>query len=84
VQRAATEALAGAAPSLARSEWRTFQIVDPSASDAPVRQEPYFVHGPDGLVWASYTDARGELDSEHIAPGTDRTDVRPASREADD
>ena len=48
-----------------------------------VRQEPYFVHGPDGIVWASYTDARGELNSEHVAADTGREHVRPASREAE-
>jgi len=74
-------AQAGAPPLPARDQWRTFQVIDPSADDAPVRQEPYFVHGPDAVVWASYTDARGELDSEHVAAGTDREHVRPASRE---
>ena len=64
-----------------RNNWRTFQVVDPSADDAPVRQEPYFVQGPDEVVWASYTDARGELNSEHIAPGTEQEHVHPASRE---
>ena len=67
-----------AAP-IARSEWRTFYVVDPSADDAPVREEPYFVHTPDGLVWATYTDARGEITSEHVPPG-DAT-IWPASRE---
>ncbi len=67
----------------ARTEWRNFYVVDPSADDARVRQEPYFVHGPDGIVWATYTDARGELTSEHVAPGTDHTSVWPASREAE-
>jgi HEAT repeat protein len=85
VQAAAQEAqqpVANFQP-LARTHWRTFQVVDGSADDAPVRQEPYFVHGPDGLVWASYTDARGELDSEHVAPGTEHEHVRPASRESE-
>jgi HEAT repeat protein len=70
-----------AAPLPARNNWRTFQVVDPSADDAPVRQEPYFVQGPDEVVWASYTDARGELNSEHIAAGTEQELVHPASRE---
>jgi hypothetical protein len=83
VQAAARAAQAGAPPLIARSEWRTFQVVDASADDAPVRQEPYFVHGPDGVVWASYTDARGELDSEHVAPGTEQEHVRPGAREAE-
>jgi HEAT repeat protein len=82
--QAAAKAAQGPAPALiARTEWRAFQVVDASADDAPVRQEPYFVHGPDGIVWASTTDARGELDSEHVAPGTERANVFPASREAD-
>ena len=67
----------------ARNKWRTFQVVDRSADDAPVRQEPYFVQGPDDVVWASYTDARGEINSEHIAPETEQQDVHPASREAE-
>ncbi len=41
------------------------------------------MHGPDGVVWASYTDARGELTSEHIAPGTDRPHVWAASHESE-
>jgi HEAT repeat protein len=64
---------------VARSEWRTFYVVDPTADDAPVREEPYFVHTPDGLVWATYTDARGEITSEHVPPGDATT--WPASRE---
>ncbi len=57
------------APPPPRVEWRSFYVVDPSADDAPVRQEQYFIHGADGVVWASYTDARGELTSEHVAAG---------------
>ncbi|MDX2093881.1 MAG: HEAT repeat domain-containing protein [Kofleriaceae bacterium] len=80
--REAAKALQTPMPALPpRDEWRTFYVVDPSADDAPVRQELYFVHTPDGLVWASYTDARGELTSEHIPRG-DAT-VAPASRESD-
>jgi len=67
----------------ARSEWRTFYIVDPSADDARVRQEAYFVHSPDDIVWASYTDARGELTTEHVPPDTSRDRVLPASHEAE-
>ena len=66
-------------PPPARVEWRVFQVIDPGADDAPVRQEQYFIHASDGLVTASYTDARGELTSEHIPPG-DPT-VWSASRE---
>jgi HEAT repeat protein len=68
-------------PIPARSEWRTFYVVDPSAGDARVRQEQYFVHSPDDLVWASYTDARGELTTEHIPAETSRTSISPASHE---
>lgn len=68
-------------PPPVRSEWRIFYVVDPSSDDAPVRQEQYFVHTADGLVWASYTDARGELASEHVPPG--EATVWPASREAE-
>ncbi|HEX7841579.1 MAG TPA: HEAT repeat domain-containing protein, partial [Kofleriaceae bacterium] len=64
-----------------RSEWRTFYVVDPSAGDARVRQEQYFVHSPDDLVWASYTDARGELTTEHIPAETSRDHISPASHE---
>ncbi|HTJ46126.1 MAG TPA: HEAT repeat domain-containing protein [Kofleriaceae bacterium] len=52
-----------------RNEWRSFYVVDPDADDSPVRQEPYFVVGADGLGWATYTDARGELTSEHFPTG---------------
>ncbi|HEU0036886.1 MAG TPA: HEAT repeat domain-containing protein [Kofleriaceae bacterium] len=69
-----------AAP-VARTEWRVFQVVDPGADDAPVRQEQYFVHTADGIVWASYTDARGELASEHVPAGD--LNVWPASRESE-
>ncbi len=83
VQDAIAAAKSGPPQLPPRDNWRTFQVVDPSAEDAPVRQEPYFVHGPDAVVWASYTDARGELDSEHVAAGTDQEHVRPASRESE-
>ena len=45
---------------VARSDWRSFHFVDPDRDDAPVRQEPYFVAGADGLVTALYSDARHE------------------------
>jgi HEAT repeat protein len=66
-----------------RSEWRTFYVVDPSAGDARIRQEQYFVHTADDLVWASYTDARGELTTEHIPAETSRDSISPASRESE-
>ncbi|MBA3392089.1 MAG: HEAT repeat domain-containing protein [Deltaproteobacteria bacterium] len=81
--RAAALAVAQTAPPPppARTEWRVFYVVDPSADDAAVRQEQYFVHTADSLVWASYTDARGELTSEHVPPG--EIVVWPASRESE-
>jgi HEAT repeat protein len=75
----AAAAKAKPAAPVARSEWRTFYVVDPTADDAPVREEPYFVHTPDGIVWATYTDTRGEITSEHVPPGDATT--WPASRE---
>lgn len=66
-------------PPLPRTEWRVFQVVDPGADDAPVRQEAYFLHAADGLVTAAYTDARGEITSEHMPAGD--VVVWPASRE---
>jgi hypothetical protein len=63
-------ARAAKAPALpARREWRSFYVVDPEADDASVRQEPYFLRGGDRLVWATYTDARGEITSEHFPAG---------------
>jgi HEAT repeat protein len=79
--RAAAKTAPGPLP--ARSEWRTFYVVDPSADDARVRQEPYFVASPDDLIWASYTDARGELTTEHIPAATTPDGVLPASHEAE-
>ncbi len=79
--RAAARTPPGPLP--ARTEWRTFFVVDPSADDARVRQAAYFVHTPDDLVWASYTDARGELTTEHIPAETSSGDVWPASHEAE-
>ena len=64
-----------------RDEWRTFYVVDPSADDARVREQPYFIDGPDGLIWATYTDPRGEITSEHVPAGVDRPNVWAASRE---
>jgi len=34
-----------------------------------VRQEPYVVIGADGIAWATYTDARGEITTEHFPTG---------------
>jgi HEAT repeat protein len=68
-------------PLVPRSEWRTFYVVDPSNGDSRVRQEPYFVHSSDDVVWASYTDSRGELTTEHIPAETSRDSIAPASHE---
>jgi HEAT repeat protein len=82
VQAAAKAALAPGPHAIApRAEWRTFYVVDTSADDARVRQQPYFIDGPDGLIWATYTDARGEITSEHMPAGVDQADVWAASRE---
>jgi HEAT repeat protein len=79
VAAAAVAAKKAAPPAIARSEWRSFYVVDPSADDRPVRQEAYFIVGDDQLIWATYTDARGEIATEHF-PAGDAT-VLPASRE---
>nr|HEX4313286.1 HEAT repeat domain-containing protein [Kofleriaceae bacterium] len=70
-----------AAALLPRTEWATFYVVDPSADDAAVRQEAYFIQGADGLVWATYSDARGDITSEHVPHG-DST-ILAASRESE-
>jgi HEAT repeat protein len=69
---------AKAAP-VARREWRSFYVVDPEADDAAVRQEPYFLRGADRLVWATYTDARGEITTERFPAGP--AVVAPRGRE---
>ena len=61
-----------------RDEWRSFYVVEPS-DDRPVRQEAYFLVGADHLVWATHTDARGEISTEHFPTGD--AAVLPASRE---
>lgn len=66
---AAAAAKKGAPAVPPRTEWRSFYVVDPSADDRPVRQEPYFIVGADHLVWATYTDARGEIATEHFPAG---------------
>jgi cellulose synthase operon protein C len=64
-----------------RTEWRVFYVVDPSEDDRPARQEPYFAMGADHLVWATYTDARGEIGTEHFPEGDEV--VLPASKESE-
>jgi hypothetical protein len=81
VKAAAKIAQAGLGAPKPRDRWVVYYMVDPSADDAPVRQEQYFVHSADDLVWASYTDARGFLTSEHVPDGD--ASVWPASREAE-
>jgi HEAT repeat protein len=84
VKQAAKAAQAGAPALPARDRWVTFYVVEPMADDAPVRQEPYFVQTPDGLVWATYTDARGFLASEHVPTGEPESwPIHPASRESE-
>jgi hypothetical protein len=74
-------AAAHAVPAVPRGEWRSFYVVDPDADDSPVRQEPYFVIAGDGLAWATYTDARGELTSEHFPAGDATVLSRPHEEE---
>lgn len=82
VRQAAAAALAGDAPAAPpRDEWRLFYVVDAAADDKPVKQEPYFVLGADGLAWATYTDARGDIASEHFPAG--EAIVAPQSRESE-
>ncbi|HEY1546323.1 MAG TPA: HEAT repeat domain-containing protein, partial [Kofleriaceae bacterium] len=87
VSLVATAARAASAPGAhaipARSEWRTFYVVDPSSDDARVREQPYFIDGPDDLIWATYTDPRGEITSEHVPAGVDRPNVWASSRESE-
>lgn len=81
-ERVRALAKAGApAAATPRDDWRNFYVVDPAADDAPVRQEPYFVHGSDGVVWATYTDARGELASEHLPRDLDASALHAGTRE---
>ncbi len=81
VKAHAAAALVKAPPRVARNEWRNLYVVDVGSDEARVRQEPFFVHGGDGIVWASYTDARGELTSEHVPGDIGPQDVWAASRE---
>src|SRR5690606_37457096 len=69
VREAATAALAQPFAPPARTDWRSFHVVDPARDDAPVRQEPYFVAASDGLVTAFYTDLRGMATEETFPPG---------------
>lgn len=69
VRAAAQAALAGAFEPPARSEWRSFLIVDPDRDDLPVSQAAYFLLAPDGLVTAHYSDARGYISEEQFPAG---------------
>jgi cellulose synthase operon protein C len=64
------------------TQWRLWYVVDPADDDRPARQEAFFVIGGDHLVRAMYTDARGELATEHFSPG-DAEVVLPATKEAE-
>ena len=80
VAAAAKTAIAGPpAPMVPRAEWRMFYVVDADGTRAS--NAPYFIHGTDGIVWASYTDANGELSSEHTPATTAAEHVWPASHE---
>lgn len=66
----ATNVGAAAPPPLpARDEWRTFYVVDPALDDKPIAQAPHAVIGSDAIVWATYTDAKGEIVSEQFPAG---------------
>ncbi len=69
VRTAATSALAGRPATPARNEWRVFYVVDAATTDKLVREEPYVLIGADGLIWATYTDLRGMVVSEHFPAG---------------
>ncbi|MBX3162381.1 MAG: HEAT repeat domain-containing protein [Deltaproteobacteria bacterium] len=88
VREAAKAALAAAPPPpAARTEWRSYPVIDPGADDMPIRQEAYFLHTPDDIVWATYTDARGHITTEHAFPGdwdrNDRSRIQAAKHEAE-
>lgn len=72
---------AGVPAVVPRDEWRTFYVVDALLDDAPVAQDPYVVVGSDGLAWATYTDAKGEIVSEQFPAGDAL--VFPAAAEAE-
>ncbi len=59
----------GVPAAIPRDEWRTFYVVDALLDDAPVVQDAYAVVGSDGLAWATYTDAKGEIVSEQFPAG---------------
>ena len=44
-------------------------MVDALLDDAPVVQDAYAIVGSDGLAWATYTDAKGEIVSEQFPAG---------------
>jgi HEAT repeat protein len=69
VRAEAKASLSVPSPTPARDEWRVFYVVDASSADRPVREEPYFVIGGDGLAWATYTDLRGHITAEHFPAG---------------
>lgn len=82
VVAAARTALAGSGPLPIRNEWRMFDLAASREVGQRLGNQPYFIHGPDGVVWATYSDVRGQLTSEHIAPGTWAAHVWPADRES--
>jgi HEAT repeat protein len=83
VKAAAKSAQAGVPALPAREHWLVYYVVEHAADDAPVRQEPYFIQSPEGLVWATYSDARGYITTEHVPEGDPETWYHPASREAE-
>ncbi|MDB4957742.1 MAG: domain containing protein [Myxococcales bacterium] len=83
VRQAAKVAQGGAPTVPAREQWVSYYVIDPTADDSPVRQEPYFVHTADGIVCATYTDARGELSFERVPAPAGEATVSAASREGE-
>ncbi|HWN66752.1 MAG TPA: HEAT repeat domain-containing protein, partial [Haliangium sp.] len=69
VRAAAQAALTGAFEPPARTDWRSFLVVDADRDDRPVPQAAYFLLAADGLVTAHYSDERGYVTEEQFPPG---------------
>jgi hypothetical protein len=81
VREVARRARDGALPARPEpTQWRVFSFVYPDEGDAPVRQEPYFLIGADGIVQALFSDARGEWADWRFAAGDPEAD--PVERSA--
>ena len=69
VRAAAQAALSGAFEPPARTDWRSFQVIDADRDHRPVPQAAYFLLAADGLATAHYSDARGYVTEEQFPPG---------------